>query len=947
LEALTGLNVPALIVLDYAETRPALLSAIAQAAAALQAKVRLLLLTRTSGDWRQSTAADHEGLSWLPDAAVLNLQALESGVAGRSAAWREAVTGLARNLGPITDISSTIWADHATNVLARPPNWWSDGTVQASALGIHVNALAALLTEADPGLVGASAMATLLLHERRYWRRAAAARGLILHDITAEGAVAANTLWAANTEDEALTIVGAVRGLRDQTEDRRYAAVHWLASLYPAEGQFWGTLQPDRLGEYHVGTQLAHRPELLLAPSAVASKFQAEHALTVLTRAAPDHPHLSKTIYAVVSAAPIVFGPAAVVSALQAADPTPLLEALTAFLETPASDDEAAVRLLRNLEVAVPSNTHVLRQFAVKIADNLAAVYRRLAETNADAYLPDVAGALNNLSYRLSYVSRHDEALDAAQEAVALYRRLAETNADAYLPDVAGALNNLSYRLSYVSRHDEAVGAAQEAVALYRRLAETNADAYLPDVAGALNNLSNQLSRLRHRNDEALDAAQEAVALYRRLAETNADAYLPDVAGALNNLSTSLSRRHRRDEAVAGLEEALDIYRRLAEPNPDAYLPDVARTLNNLSNQLSRLRRHDEAVAAAQEALDTYRRLAETHIDAYLPDVARTLYNLSLHLKYNSSSHSRRRDEAVAAAQEALEIYRRLAETTPDINLPKAAKVLIHLAEMFVVSEGGEAVSVLEEAISIYQGLAQHRPETYLPDVASALIRLSNLQAGLGHRLEAAAASEQAVHIYRPLAQARPDAYLPSLGRVLSDHCQRLSGLGWRAEAVAASKEAVASYRCLAEASPDRHLPALPGPLIALADQMVASGRNEEAAAAYQEAVAIRRCLAEASPDRHLPALPGLLIALADQMVASGRNEEAAAAYQEAVAIRRCLAEANPDRHLPALPGLLIALADQLVASGRNEEAAAAYQEAVTCIASHYNRQPSAGTGKS
>ena len=983
LEALSGLKVPTMIVVDYAETRPALLATIAQAIVAPEAKVRLLLLARTSGDWRQSTAADHENLTWLPDATVLNLQALESGVAGRSAAWREAVTGLARNLGPITDISSTTWADHAVNVLAHPPDWRSGGTAQASALGIHVNALAALLTEAEPALVGASAMATLLLHERRYWRRAAAVRGLVLDNITAEGAVAANTLWAANTEGEALSIVSSVRGLRDQIEDRHYAAAHWLAGLYPAEGRFWGTLQPDRLGEYHVATQLADRPELLLAPSAVASKFQAEHALTVLTRAVPDHPHLSEAIRAVVSAAPIIFGPAAIVSALQAADPTPLLKALISLLEAPALDDEAAVRLLRNLELAVPSSTHVLRQFAVEIAASLTAVYRRLAETNADAYLPEVAGALNNLSYRLSNVGRLDEALGAVQEALALYRRLAETNADAYLPEVAGALNNLSYRLSYVGRYDEALGAAQEALALYRRLAETNADAYLPEVAGALNNLSSQLSRLR-RQDEARGAVQEALVVYRRLAETNADAYLPAVAGALNNLSNYVGRLGRHDEAVAAVQESLDIYRRLAETHPDAYLPAVAAALNNLSNSLGRLRRHDEAVAAAQESLDIYRRLAETHPDACLPDVARVLNNLSTHLSYfgrvgravaavqeslgiyrrlaetnpdiylrdvagalnnlsNYLGSLRRNDEAVTAAQEALGICRRLAETNPDIHLPKVAKALINLADQLVVSESDEAESALEEAVSIYQGLAQHRPETYLRDVALALIRLSNLRAGLGHRLEAAAASEQAVHIYRRLAQTRPDAYLPGFARALSDHCSRLSGLGWRDEAVAASKEAVASYRRLTEISPDMYLPALRGAWTALADQLVALGRNEEAAAAYQEAVTIRRRLAEASPDSHLPALPGVLAEFANRLVALGRDEEATAVYQEAVTIRRRLAEASPDSHLPALPGLLAALADQLVALGRDEEAAAAYQEAVTYIASRHNRQPPAG----
>jgi hypothetical protein len=314
-------------------------------------------------------------------------------------------------------------------------------------------------------------METLLLHERRYWRRAADSRSLVLDDATAVGAVAATTLWTADTEADALAIVAAVHGLRDLSEDRRSAAAHWLADLYPAEGRFWGTLQPDRLGEYFVARTLALRPELLSTQVQVASQRQAEHALTVMTRAAPDHQHLTHTIRDAVLAAPATFGPAAVTSALQAAEPTPLLDALTALLAAPRPDDETAARLMTRLLAAVPSATHVLRQVAAEMAVVLTSIHRRLAETRPDAYLPDLAMSLNSLSNRLDLLGRREEALTPVEEAVTIRRGLAEAQPDAHLPDLAMSLNNLSNRLDALGRREEALAAVEEAATIHRRLA--------------------------------------------------------------------------------------------------------------------------------------------------------------------------------------------------------------------------------------------------------------------------------------------------------------------------------------------------------------------------------------------------------------------------------------------------------------------------------------------
>jgi tetratricopeptide (TPR) repeat protein len=57
------------------------------------------------------------------------------------------------------------------------------------------------------------------------------------------------------------------------------------------------------------------------------------------------------------------------------------------------------------------------------------------------------------------------------EEAVAIRRGLAGARPDAFLPDLAMSLNNLSNCLANLGRREEALGAIEEAVAIRRELA--------------------------------------------------------------------------------------------------------------------------------------------------------------------------------------------------------------------------------------------------------------------------------------------------------------------------------------------------------------------------------------------------------------------------------------------------------------------------------------------
>src|SRR5690606_32273936 len=65
--------------------------------------------------------------------------------------------------------------------------------------------------------------------------------------------------------------------------------------------------------------------------------------------------------------------------------------------------------------------------------------------------------------------------------------------------------------------------------------------------------------------------------------------------------------------------------RRLAEQQPDVFLPDLATSLQNLGIVKRKLGRREDALRATQEAVDIRRRLAEQRPDAFLPDLAMSL----------------------------------------------------------------------------------------------------------------------------------------------------------------------------------------------------------------------------------------------------------------------------------------------------------------------------------
>ena len=478
LAVLAEATVPTLVVVDYAESRGEQLDPLVAALHRAEAKVRLLLLARTAGAWRTERVTPAPHLAVLADdRIVVPLTALEAQVTRREQAWRQAVAALAPRLGELDGYRHVPWSTIAAEV--APPEL--GGERFRTILTVQMNALAALLHTGDPATVHAErsverdARKVLLAHEHRYWARVAERFQITLSPATQRCLVAAATLWGAADVEDARRLVAAA--LPGKDPDAVGAVAEWLATLYRDAERYWSGLQPDPLAEYLLATTLgAGRPcaDLAGGTRSAASVGQLEHALTILGRAHPQHPHLTATITDLVVSTGTAGGRAAIAVAPRLEQPQPVLAALDRIV------DGADLPALHELSGALPRFSLLLGPTIFKIQTAIVAALRLAAQTNPDAHLPDLAASVNNLANRLAEAGRRAEGLAAAQEAVDLRRELAAGNRDAYLPDLATSVNNLAIHLAEAGRRAEGLAAAQEAVDLYRELAAGEPHLYGP-----------------------------------------------------------------------------------------------------------------------------------------------------------------------------------------------------------------------------------------------------------------------------------------------------------------------------------------------------------------------------------------------------------------------------------------------------------------------------------
>ena len=190
-----------------------------------------------------------------------------------------------------------------------------------------------------------------------------------------------------------------------------------------------------------------------------------------------------------------------------------------------------------------------------------------------------------------------------------------------------------------------------------------------------------------------------------------------------------------------------------------------------------------------------------------------------------------------------------------------------------------------EEALQIYRQLAQKNPDVYNEYVAMLLKDLGNLNRYQGHMEEARQNYEEALQIYHHSPQRNADAQLYPRA-VLLDEYGTLDGMQNRwDEQRLHDEEGLQTYRQLAQQKPDTYLVYVAKMSNNLGTLDLRQNRLDDAGQHYEEALKDYRQLAKQEPDKYLRDVAGTLTYLGFSNRRQDHIEEARGHYQEALSI--------------------------------------------------------------
>jgi hypothetical protein len=227
-------------------------------------RIRLLLVARSVGEWWPELKMRHTDL--LEGTEEILLDSLNTDYLSKSVAFQSAIRSYASE-----DALAAIYPDHNWQKISEEislPADLSDISF-GSPLTLQMRALTSLLERAQvvPLDLGYGFEERLLNHEQAYWSNAADESGLpfdaLYKRYILSHFVAAANLFGAKTKSDALRILSRIHMWNDQ--EIIGGVAEWLHWLYPADDSqsYWGSLQPDRIAEYHLRS-LAHKNKNLL-----------------------------------------------------------------------------------------------------------------------------------------------------------------------------------------------------------------------------------------------------------------------------------------------------------------------------------------------------------------------------------------------------------------------------------------------------------------------------------------------------------------------------------------------------------------------------------------------------------------------------------------------------------------------------------------------------------
>ncbi|THV42456.1 trypsin-like peptidase domain-containing protein [Glycomyces buryatensis] len=730
-------STPLLAVCDYPERQPEAVGAFISRAiklrreGTLQAPVRVLLVSRTQGEWFDRIRDHAPGL--------------------------DALVGLRAEL-PLSGFSEETQAAHAQQAYASFALRFGRDAMAPPGLErydrpltIHIAALMAASGEPLPD-PSEDDPARALLDQliRRESRRWLAFRddggGQVFTDLDRGMEALCVSTLTAPFKAHLPELLKAVPTLADAHTERRSTIADALHELYPdgkrrddrADPRV-APVEPDLVAA-HLLAGTASRSQIVrnLVDSNVLQRYPAYHArlMHALLLAADEYPQVESDLKDHLATSLSALTGAAAHTELAELLESSLLQLVAIAVRNAANDRDLtaarhlalALDLPHNLiESTVAENAIALLAASVVPTTNaaLAGLGSALAGTavrywrSADTESPDnettakLADASAELGIWQELDDRHQAAYISKQRAVDLYEQLAGDD-DRFIPDLARATNNFSIATAIAGEWPTALRLAQRAVELWRYSDEHLSGDYRASLALGRSNLS--LSLLdAYRPEEALGMAGRAVRAFEQLCGDDPDQHLPNLRRALNAHADSLAEVGRPADAVTVDERAIELAEELARGNRSAHLPDLARAVTSLAIHLESAGRPREALAPRRRAVHLWKESTERMPGAYGPEYAGAVGDLALYL-----SREGQKTQSLTASNQAVDIADRYARADRHRYQPILAAALdtAVTVRLNLNAELTNALYLADRAVSILTELAAADPRAFAERLA-------------------------------------------------------------------------------------------------------------------------------------------------------------------------------------------------------------------------------------
>lgn len=584
-------SIPALFVLDYAETRPSDISRlIALLSTSSIARTRLLLLARSDGDWwTELQLKSPEMESILTSSLPMKLGPLENMASTAHEFYKSALSTFSKYLGT------------PESKRAR----WSHITVDASPLELQTIALLDVLDVSEVVAPNSkqSPYERLLNHERRYLKNAILADGIEgIDTVDLDRILAIMTLFGAESDAEALENIERVGFTFESITAKKL--VRLLKRLYSRHGSYFSSLSPDILAEELVSQVVAgsgHYSELTGFPVDTllgANSLQLERALTVLGRAA-HHDHVRIALVNMLSGLPNGVAEAALCVATRLRSSEPLVCAFRIGLTSKKQSRERLISLLNK----IPDESVALADVAADICKELVQMDDFKADESPKRF--EAARFLIDASNRFSDVGRLSEAIETVRRGIEIQKSIQQN--ESVRLELGAMLSNLSNRLWEAGSIDSALEPAKEAIVLFKGISGEIArePRYRKYYAAATSNLAFRLADLGQ-FELGLRSARQAVAKFNALKEIRERFVESGTASALNNLVCLLNATGDFCEAIEVANECIDRRRRQVHEERDRFLPFFARALDNAAISHLGCGDKDGALELSQEGFELF-----------------------------------------------------------------------------------------------------------------------------------------------------------------------------------------------------------------------------------------------------------------------------------------------------------------------------------------------------